>query len=168
MRSINPPPRFYICHVSWLGRLWPQPEEEQGVKKKKKKNHFMTLRSLLWTVTRSCKIPGSSNSHHSDLAWAEQRLWVGLELWSQQLAALGVANNSGQEPAVLPQTCTGTVAASLATELPESPETGEPSMNAKVPALQQECKGPLKWKKRFWCISNLAVTASLLAFCLHP
>lgn len=43
-----------------------------------------------------CKIPGSSSSHHSDLAGTEQRLWVGLELWSQPRAALGVANTPGK------------------------------------------------------------------------
>lgn len=118
MHSINPPARFYVCHVPWPGRLWPQPGQTQ-------KNFWKSLQSVLWHWGLSCeqsqepvcKTPAAVT--HTDLAGAEQGIWAGLE------------------PG----------AASLVTAT-WKPWTGEPSMDAKAAALQQECKSPLRWKEK--------------------
>lgn len=166
MHSINPPARFYICHVLWPGRLLPQPEEEQGGKKKS------LYDSEVSPVNSHKKLSVKSLAAVAHTTQTLQRLRRGFGwVWS-------CGPNHGQHLewqthrariCCAPPDLHRHSSSFSGNRVTWKPWTGEPSVDAKVPALQQECKGPLKWKKkRLWCISNLTVTASLLAFCLHP
>lgn len=128
MHSVNPPAKFHICHVPCPGRLWPQAGQTQGLKQKKPNPlkitsvSSMTLGCVLWTAQGSvCKSPAAA-TEPSELAGAEQSLGRAGTCWA-------------------PQSCTG--AELLLPQLP-----GEPSRDAEVAALQQECRSPLKRKRR--------------------
>lgn len=108
------------------------------------KKFWKSLLSVLWHWGLSCeqsqeavcKTPAAVT--HTDLAGAEQGIWAGLEpgaaLWQtlgKKLPGSHTCRHRGSFPEVTWQ-----------------PWTGEPSMDAKVPALQQECKSPLQWKEK--------------------
>lgn len=142
MHSINPPDRFYICHFPWPGQLWPQPEQEQGDKKIFKNS----LPALLWHWGLSCE---QSQKPVCQIPATVTPLTPGRG-WAEALGRSGVvvpATDSTWSDKLWARTCCASPELHRH-KVTWKPWTGEPSMDAKVPALQQECKSPLKLKEK--------------------
>lgn len=138
--------------------------KHRGIKKRKIKTSFLSALTLGSLPVNSHNILSVKPLQSLTAGRAEQRLWAGLELWP--------SHGQHLEWQTLGRTCCAPPelhrhrAASLVTEFPETLNWGaQHGCKSTSPSTGvQECTE----MKRLWCISNVAVTARLLPFCLQP
>lgn len=128
MHSINPPGRFYVCHVPWPGRLWSQPGQTQNFE-----NHFYQFYDTGVSPVNSHK-----NLSVKPLQQSLTQTWQGLSRefgqgWSQGQHFDKPWARSCQAP-----TPADTGAASL--KSPESPELGSPAWMQKYQPFNRSAR----------------------------